>query len=391
MGQPKFRPDAAKPGARYRAGVLGDPEPIAKRFAHAADSRHESLRRADSPPGDSPTPMHAAMVSAKGTRTRLLVVALALAALVPNLVLLALWLGMIGVHGSQPVMQEPAPQAATPTAVLTAPARIEAIAGETIGLPIALDGTDGVPPRSVLAIKNLPPGAKFSEGRPYGDNEWTLRPDQIGDLALVVPGDAPGEFKLGIALIAPDDKVIAEAEALLAIAPAQAPMASVALSPDPDDAAAPGTEPEEGDGGAATMEAATAPASEAPPEVEQTQAATVPSVDTQPKALGQADDGENGLGTVEPSVFVNLRERPASSSPVLGVIAKGAKLPVLDRQRGWVQVTDPATAKMGWIYSGLLAGETKTYRRRRRAAPAEPEPKSESFWGRVGDWLSPGG
>ena len=171
--------------------------------------------------------MRAAMVSAKGTRIRLLVVALALAALVPNLVLLALWLGMIGVHRAEPVVPEPAPQAATPTAVLTAPARIEAIAGQTISLPIALDGTDGVPPRSVLAIKNLPAGTKFSEGRPYGDNEWTLRPDQIGDLALVVPADAPGEFKLSIALIAPDDKVIAEAEALLAIAPAQAPQASV--------------------------------------------------------------------------------------------------------------------------------------------------------------------
>jgi uncharacterized protein YgiM (DUF1202 family) len=73
------------------------------------------------------------------------------------------------------------------------------------------------------------------------------------------------------------------------------------------------------------------------------------------------------------------------------VIAKGAKLPVLDRERGWVQVTDPATATTGWIYSGLLAGETKTYHRRRRAAPAESDPKSESFWGRVGDWLSPGG
>ena len=91
MGQPKFRPDAAKAAARYPAGVLGDPKPIAKRFVHAADLRHASLRRADlpiaSPPADWPTSMRAAMVSAKGTRIRLLVVALALAALVPNLVL----------------------------------------------------------------------------------------------------------------------------------------------------------------------------------------------------------------------------------------------------------------------------------------------------------------
>ncbi|MGA7457478.1 MAG: SH3 domain-containing protein [Methyloceanibacter sp.] len=100
------------------------------------------------------------------------------------------------------------------------------------------------------------------------------------------------------------------------------------------------------------------------------------------------------MGTVQPSVFVNLREGPSSSSSVVGVIAKGAKLSVLDRKRGWVQVTDPATGKKGWIYRGNLVGEAKTHHRARRVAPAEAEPKSdsksESFWGTVGRWLTPG-
>jgi uncharacterized protein YgiM (DUF1202 family) len=88
-----------------------------------------------------------------------------------------------------------------------------------------------------------------------------------------------------------------------------------------------------------------------------------------------------------------MREAPSSSSAVLGVIAKGAKLAVLDRKRGWVQVTDPATDKKGWIYSGNLAGEANTHYRRMRVAPADTEPssesKSESLWGRVGRWLTP--
>jgi uncharacterized protein YgiM (DUF1202 family) len=88
-------------------------------------------------------------------------------------------------------------------------------------------------------------------------------------------------------------------------------------------------------------------------------------------------------------MFVNLREWPSSSSAVLGVIAKDVKLPVLDRKRGWVQVTDPATGKNGWIYSGLLVGEAKPHYRRKRAAPAAAESKSESFWSRLGGWLSP--
>jgi uncharacterized protein YgiM (DUF1202 family) len=88
-------------------------------------------------------------------------------------------------------------------------------------------------------------------------------------------------------------------------------------------------------------------------------------------------------------MFVNMREAPSSSSPVLGVIAKGAQLPVLDRKRGWVQVTDPATGNKGWIYSGLLAGETAPYSRRKRDSSAGAEAKSDSFWSRLGGWLSP--
>jgi hypothetical protein len=428
MGRPKLSPDVVKLGARYPAGVLENPKPIAQRFAHAADLPQAPLRPADSPTASPPAQpprasLRGAIASVAGrlaVRTRLLMVGLTLAAVVPNLVLLALWLGLIGSHGSEPAMREPAPPAAAPSAVLTAPARIEAIAGEGISFPIALDGTDGVPPRSVVAIRGLPHGSKLSEGRPYGDNEWNLTPDQIGDLALVAPGDANGEFKLGLALIAPDNKVIAEAETLLGIAPAPAPaeppapVASGVLSSDGGEGVASAALLDTGDGAEleekpATMEAATAPTGEALPEggeqameeetapsgdappgkFEQTrEAATAPSGDAPPAMVGQPED--TGLGTVQPSVFVNLREGPSSSSSVVAVVAKGAKLSVLDRKRGWVQVTDPETAKKGWIYSGNLAGETKTYRRRKRAAPAEAEPKSESFWGRVGRWLSPG-
>ena len=142
---------------------------------------------------------------------------------------------------------------------------------------------------------------------------------------------------------------------------------------------------------APTAMEATAPSVEAPSgKVEPTmEKATAPSGDTPPDTAEPTEDDRGGLGTVEPSVFVNLREAPSSSAPVLGVIAKGAKLSVLDRKRGWVQVTDPATGKKGWIYSGLLAGEAKTHHRIRRVAPAEAEPKSESFWSRLGGWLSP--
>jgi uncharacterized protein YgiM (DUF1202 family) len=115
--------------------------------------------------------------------------------------------------------------------------------------------------------------------------------------------------------------------------------------------------------------------------------ATAPTSAVPSGNVEQAAASETGLGTVEPSMFVNLRKAPSSSSAVLGVVAKGASLAVLDRKRGWVLVTDPETGNKGWIYSGLLVGEVKPHSRRKRAATAEP--KSESFWSRVGSWLSP--
>jgi hypothetical protein len=298
-------------------------------------------------------------------------------------------------------------------AVLTASDRIEAAAGAQVNFPIALDGTDGVPSRSVIAIKGLPAGSNFSEGRPFGASEWTLNPDQIGDLRLMLPSGASGEFKLHIALVTPDEQVIAEAATLLAIAPAPVPVVPPAAEPNsvfsptvnepvaaaalPDDNASAGfsVAPDAASGEGADFqatEAATATAPETPSEIVEQSAEEGTANRGQPSTLGQPATNDSGLGTVEPSVAVNMREAPSSSSAVLGVVGKGVTLPVLDRKRGWVQVTDAATGKTGWIYSGLLVGEAKAPSRRKRAVPAEtkPEADSESFWGRVGRWLTPG-
>ena len=406
MGQPKLSPDVLKLSARYPAGVLGNPQPIAQRFAHTADLRQSALHAAEPPrASQSEEPRDAAReptVSAKGglaARTRWLIAGLIVAALVPSLILGALWLGLIGTSWSTPAAFPSEPQSMAPSAVLTAPDRIEAIAGEDVSFPIALDGTDGVPSRSVIAVRGLPQGSNFSEGRPYGDSEWTLKPDQIGDLDLVLPTSANGEFKLGIVLIAPDDKLIAEAETLLEIAPAPVPAAPATEAgsdpePGPSEATAVAAVADGGDAAASTIapdagrDDGTVP--DEKPATTETESATALSDDA-PAAVVEPTEKKGGLGTVQPSVFVNLREGPSSSASVVGVIAKGATLSVLDRKRGWVQVTDPATGKKGWIYRGKLAGEAN---RGRGVAPSEAEPKSESksesFWGRVGRWLTPG-
>jgi hypothetical protein len=287
-----------------------------------------------------------------------------------------------------------------PHAVLTASARIEAKAGDTIGFPIALDGTDGVPSRSVVAIEGLPQASNLSQGRPYSESDWLLKPDQIADLQLVLPPSTTiGEFKVAIALVGPDENIIARAETILNVAPAPAPLEPVVAEDSDDLPALPGGEvasPDAGsretepDAATETAETATSPATGATSEDgEQIQQAAASASGAQPNMLGQAE--ESALPTVQPSVAVNMREAPKSSSAVLGVIGEGIELQVLERKRGWVKVTDPASGKEGWIYGGLLAGEGNKHRRIRRAAPnSSSEPESESFWGRVGRWLTPG-
>ncbi len=63
------------------------------------------------------------------------------------------------------------------------------------------------------------------------------------------------------------------------------------------------------------------------------------------------------------------------------MIAKGAKLPVLDRKRGWIQVKNPATGEKGWIYSGYVGGGRHARpRKRAEPAPAQTTEQSSSFW-----------
>ena len=87
-------------------------------------------------------------------------------------------------------------------------------------MPIALDGTDGVPAHSSIAVTGLPQGSTLSKGQPFGDTGWKLERDEIADLQLVVPNSASGQAKLTIQLIAPDGTLVADAEILLQVATA---------------------------------------------------------------------------------------------------------------------------------------------------------------------------
>jgi len=304
---------------------------------------------------------------------KMLIAALVVVALVPNLVIGAMfWFGKINPPAVQPEMQAPAIQTVL-RAVLTSPATIEAAAGDEVGFPIALDGTDAVPPRSIIAIAGLPQGSLFSDGRPYAEAEWNLRTDQIGDLRLNLPAMANGESKLTIKLIAPDSSVIADTETILKVTPAateQVPQS------DGSSAVLAVIQPNVGvEERIKPIEAAIMPTAESvkPPSDNQTES-------------NQTENDEARANWVRPSDYVNLRDGASSSSRIIGMVAKGAKVEVVDRKRGWLQVSNPANSEKGWIYSGYIEGAAATRPRTKRAARAQ---ESESFWSNVGRWIAP--
>jgi len=216
---------------------------------------------------------------------------------------------------------------------------LEATAGGNITFPIALDGTDGVPARSIIAIRGLPQGSKLSSGRPYDETEWNLKPDEIGDLHLALPRNVSGETKLIIQLVATDGAVIADAATLLKMAANSAaiPASNIETELAESQVSDERVQAVGGNGAEGTLANPTAVG------------------DPMPLPLRRPAQTSNDDAKWITLTSVNLRERPTRSAPAIGVVAKGAKLHLVGRKRSWVQVTNPATSEEGWIYARHVA------------------------------------
>jgi Bacterial SH3 domain len=317
-------------------------------FSTAVEKPTQGVSWVNVKPGlaDQTTPLSSLTLSL----IRALIAGLVLIALIPNLMLGAIfWLGAVDIPWSRsPTItandKTVAPPSAVPTPVLSSPAMLEATAGGEITFPIALDGTDGVPARSIIAIKGLPQGSRLSSGRPYDETEWNLKPDEIGDLHLVLPGNASGETKLTIQLVATDGGVIADAATVLKM-PANftanvgdsninTELAEAHVVDEPAEAlGATG-----GGRESANLDAATAASGD-----------PVPLPTRRPAST--SNDDANWITLTS----VNLRERPTRSAPAIGVVARDAKLRVIGRKNLWVQVSDPTTSEKGWIYARHVA------------------------------------
>lgn len=296
-----------------------------------------------------PTPLLALSL---GIRT--LVAVLVLVALLPSLTLGAIFvLGVINTPWSTPLTLPPhespvqAAQSAIPPPVLSAPATLEVTAGEDVTFQIALDGTDGVPDRSIIAIKGLPKGSTLSSGRPYGETEWNLKSDEIGDVHLVLPNTASGEAKVIMQLVAPDGAIIADTATVLKMT--ADPKANIGAN---------GIKPELAEAQVSderTQERRATGVEESLANLHAAAAASGDPVPLPSRRPGQTASNVVQAGWIKPLAFVNLRQGPSPSAPAISVVAKGAKLHVIGRKNRWVQVINPTTSERGWIYAGNVA------------------------------------
>jgi SH3 domain-containing protein len=435
------------------------PEPtvssMAERFAPGAPRVNEAPGRPmfEPPvmPGVMPAPVR------RNSANRGLLAASILISLVPTAIILALlWQGAIRLpeteHAtgdadysqvaeslqasvtSAPMMEV----AAKPDIALSAPSRIEAAEGAEVEFGIAVDSADALPARSIIAIRAMPEGASFNQGRPYGEAEWNVRPDEIGDLRLRLPKVATGRADLRIELMAADGTVLASAVTRLDVAPdpksllilrsdesgriadlmahgqkmidvgyfagarayykraAEAGSGEAALrlgaTYDPDFIEKIGAHGIKGDlkearawyerakqlgveGAEEKLDALKDEWTDHKEPAQGTEAGTAPQAVAEAEPAGGADASASRAAPpnaaapvraanaavvaekdawVELSGFANVRVAPSSNAETIRIAEKGAKLRFTGRKGNWVQVTDPATAEVGWIYSRYI-------------------------------------
>ena len=317
-----------------------------------------------------------------------------------------------------------------PSVALSVPDAIAAEAGKDAAFAITLDSDDSLPPRSIITIRGLPEGTSFSAGRPFGDTEWSLRPDEIDDLRVTLPAGASGQRALSVAVVAADGSVITSGATRLDIAAdpkmalisrpgdaariaeliehgrkmvevgyfpgarayfqraAEAGSAEAAFSVgatyDPsfiEEIEAQGIKPDtkqariwyerakalghkDADAQIRALAKAEAlaatPAAETPKQAPPAEPAPAPAAITPkpviaPVAPEATRTGDAGLEWVEISSPVNVRSAPTPQSETIKIAVPGKRYQATGRQGSWVQVTDPATSEVGWVYARYVA------------------------------------
>lgn len=337
---------------------------------------HGPHARANAQPSPPELPGAAAVQGKRGPTRNAWVSALVVLALIPLAMLfIRLWQDVAIPHPADEATpaaglsasSSPATGSAQPEqrpskleVALSSPDRIEAKAGDVIAFPIAIDATEALPARTIIAVTALPEGASLSAGRPYGVTGWSLRPDEISDLQLRMPARS-GATDMRLELVAGDGTVLAQSETRLSIASADTQMVSASASKSTQQVATAEATGSVDSLPPAPLRKPAASAGAAPAvKVNTVKVVTVPAPNP-----ARPHDGGYGLGpaTEAPQApaewmvtkaAVDIHAKAEQSSETVKVVDKGLKVRVTARDKNWVQVTDPKTSTTGWIYNRFL-------------------------------------
>jgi hypothetical protein len=169
-----------------------------------------------------------------------------------------------------------------------------------------------------------------------------LRPDEIGDLWLLLSKAKTGSYNMTMELLAGDGGLLAQSETRLNISGGNERLVASADAYEilnPEGFARPPRE------NSVTSET-TGSTKVTPVKTLVINAGAPPA----PKVADRTDGGEWVLVLRS----VNVHPSPNRSSKTIRVANKGAKLRVLARKRGWVEISNPTTSLRGWVYGRFV-------------------------------------
>ena len=135
---------------------------------------------------------------------------------------------------SQSAVTEPSRALPPPVeAKIRAPARLSGTAGQSIALPIEIDGSVALP-TAVVVVAGLPAGTRLSKGAPRPTGDWSLSAADAAGLSMTLPQSPGGRHQLTIELRSVDAAVMASVRSTLDVvaAPAKAPMSDAVRPPE---------------------------------------------------------------------------------------------------------------------------------------------------------------
>jgi hypothetical protein len=96
-----------------------------------------------------------------------------------------------------------------------------------------------------------------------------------------------------------------------------------------------------------------------------------------PDIHGKSDNVE----WVKTAIAAPVHTAPSISTSIVTYYPPGTRLGVQQRQSGWVEVTDPATNKGGWVYEAYLVALDSTPSNQANSAPSTSPESSSSLAG----------